>query len=161
MRVEETMKATVGGTEDVGAECVASIQAAMAAANLNASGKTSASLGYQQGTWRLTVFADGEHAPFATLQNSVKPTPQGGDGFLPQILQWVKDKGLSVTQGPRQTLESAQRAAAGAIYHSIWERGTRQTFPPRKDIYTPALDEAVDRFAEQVGDAVVKFILKK
>lgn len=155
------MKAEAGRVEDVGAKCVADIQAAMSAASLNASGRTSASLGYKQDTWRLTIFAEGEHAPIFSLQNSVKPTPQGGNGFFPQILQWVKDKGLSVTQGPRQTLESAQRAAAGAIYHSIWERGTRQTIPPRKDIYTPALDEAVDRFAEQVGDAVVKFMLKK
>lgn len=148
------MKADAGRVEDVGAKCVAAIQAAMSSAALNASGRTSASLGYKQDTWRLTVFADGEHAPIFTLQNSVKPTPRGGNGFLPEILQWVKDKGLTVKQGPRQSLESAQKAAAQAIYHSIWERGTRRTYPPRKDIYSPALDEAIRSFAEQVAGAI-------
>lgn len=148
------MKAEAGRVEDVGAKCVADIQAAMSAASLNASGRTSASLGYKQDTWRLTIFAEGEHAPIFSLQNSVKPTPQGGNGFLPEILQWVKDKGLTVKQGPRQSLEAAQKAAAQAIYHSIWERGTRRTFPPRKDIYSPALEEAIRSFAEQVAGAI-------
>lgn len=148
------MKAEAGRVEDVGAKCVADIQAAMSAASLNASGRTSASLGYKQDTWRLTIFADGEHAPIFTLQNSVKPTPRGGNGFFPEILQWVKDKGLTVKQGPRQSLASAQKAAAQAIYHSIWERGTRRTYPPSKDIYSPALDEAIRSFAEQVAGAI-------
>lgn len=146
--------ASVPPSENVGAECVAAIQAAMSAANLNASGATSASLGYKQGEWELEIFADGEHAPIFTLQNSVKPTPRGGNGFLPEILQWVKDKGLTVKQGPHQSLEAAQKAAAQAIYHSIWERGTRRTYPPRKDIYSPALDEAIRSFAEQVAGAI-------
>lgn len=158
---EEKKHTNVPPSEDIGAQAVAAIQAAMSAANLNASGATSASLGYKQGVWELEIFAEGKHAPIRTLQNSVKPTPQGGNGFLPQILQWVKDKGLTVKQGPRQTLEAAQRAAAGAIYHSIWERGTRQTFPPRKDIYSPALDEAVVKFSEQVAAAITVELIER
>lgn len=155
MEFAETKKyASPPPSEDIGAKCVAAIQEAMSTATLNASGRTSASLGYKQGIWALEIFAEGKHAPIPTLQNSVKPTPRGGNGFLPEILQWVKDKGLTVKQGPHQSLEAAQKAAAQAIYHSIWERGTRRTFPPRKDIYSPALEEAIRSFAEQVAGAI-------
>lgn len=161
MRIEETAKADFGGVEDIGAKCVGSIRAAMAAGDVNASGATSASLGYRQSQWELTVYAEGKHAPIFSLQNSVKPTPRGGDGFLPEIVQWVRDRGLTVRRGPRQTEEAAQWAAARAIYHNIWENGTRRTFPPSKEIYSPALAEAVEDFTRQVGDSVVKILLKK
>lgn len=159
MTIDETTRAERTQRQDVGATAIQAIRDAMAANGINASGATSKSLGYKQDTFRLVVFADGKHAPIATLQHGSRPTPQGGNGFYPEILQWVKDKGLPVQPSPTETLEKAQARAAHAIYHKIWEVGTDRHNSPRDDIYTPALDKAVDDFSNQVAGAVVDLIL--
>ena len=159
MTIDETIKAERTQRQDVGATAIQAIREAMETQGINASGSTSKSLGYKQDTFRLQVFADGRHAPIATLQQGSRPTPQGGNGFYPEILQWVKDKGLDVLPSPSETLEKAQARAAHAIYRKIWEEGTQRHRTPRKDIYTPALDKAVDDFTAQVAGAVVDIIL--
>lgn len=159
MTIDETIKAERTQRQDVGATAIQAIREAMETQGINASGSTSKSLGYKQDTFRLQVFAEGRHAPIATLQHGSKPTPQGGNGFYPEILQWVKDKGLDVLPSPSETLEKAQARAAHAIYRKIWEEGTQRHRTPRKDIYTPAIDMAVDDFTAQVAGAVVDIIL--
>lgn len=160
MRVDETVKGERVKHEDVGAVAVEAIRDAMEAHGINASGATSQSLGYKQDTYRLEIFAEGKHAPIATLQHGSRPTPQGGDGFYPEILQWVKDKGLAVRMSsPSDDLEKAQKRAAHAIYHKIWQAGTDRYTAPRNDIYSPALDKAVDDFTQQVAGAVVNLLL--
>ena len=161
MQITEERRAdTSGAAEGIGERCVNSIRAAMSSANENASGRTSASLGYKEDNYNLLVFADGEHAPFRTTQWGNKPTPKGGNGFLPQIIQWVKDKRLSVDVKPTETLEQAQSRAGRAIYAKIWREGTERYKSPRQDIYTPALDAAIDEFTNKVAGAVVKMLMK-
>lgn len=157
---EERRGDTSGATEGIGERCVNSIRGAMASANENASGRTSASLGYKEDNYNLLVFADGEHAPFHTTQWGNKPTPTGGNGFLPQIIQWLKDKCLDVDVKPTETLEQAQARAGRAIYTKIWREGTERYKTPIQGIYTPALDAAVDEFTNKVAGAVVKMILR-
>lgn len=161
MEFEEVKKGTAGGTQpdDIGRKTVAAIRSAIDAAGETASGKTAASLNYIQSPTQLTIFAEGAHAPIPTLQYGARPTPRGGNGFLPAIVQWVKDKGLQVKQGPRQSLEAAQKAAASAIYAKIWREGTDRHITPRHDIYTPALEQAVKDFETIVGDYIVNKIL--
>lgn len=160
MQITEERRGDTSGTaEGIGERCVNSIRTAMVSAN-KASGRTSASLGYKEDNYNLLVFADGDHAPFHTTQWGNKPTPKGGNGFLSQIIQWVKDKRLSVDVKPTETLEQAQARAGRAIYTKIWREGTERYKTPRQDIYTPALDAAVDEFANKVAGAVVKLVLK-
>lgn len=162
MKISETTKAQGERTQrtDIGAETVQAIRDAMAAANINASGATSKSLNYHQDAYRLLIYAEGRHAPIRTLQHGNKPTPHGGNGFFPEILQWVKDKRIDVQPSPREDLDKAQRRVASAIYHNIWERGTERYNAPRADIYTPALDMAVDKFTAMVASAMVDKITK-
>ena len=61
---------------------------------------------------------------------------------------------------PTETLEQAQARAGRAIYTKIWREGTERYKTPRQDIYTPALDAAVDEFANKVAGAVVKMLLE-
>lgn len=159
MTIDETTRAERTQRQDVGATAIQAIRDAMAANGINASGATAKSLGYRQDSFRLVVFADGKHAPIATLQHGSRPTPQGGNGFYSDILQWVKDKGIPVQPSPTETLEKAQARAARAIYHKIWEVGTDRHNAPRDDIYTPALDKAVEEFSDQVAGAVVDIML--
>lgn len=161
MNFEETRKGAAGNPQpdDIGRRTVAAIREAIERAGESASGKTAASLNYTQSPTRLTIFAEGAHAPIRTLQYGTRPTPRGGNGFLPAIVQWVKDKGLPVKQGPRQSLEAAQKAAANAIYSKIWREGTDRHVTPRHDIYTPALEQAVKDFEVIVGDYIVNKIL--
>ena len=161
MEASETWRATApkSGGDSIGAACVDTIRAAMAAAGINASGRTSNSLGFKESAYDLEVFAEGSHAPIFTLQNGNKPTPQGGNGFLPAIIQWVEDKGLPVSPRGDETPERALRRTASAIYWSIWRNGTGRYRQPRADIYTPALDKAVADFAERVGDAIANFVM--
>lgn len=162
MRFEETRKGTAGKPQpdDIGRKTVEAIRSAIVTAGEYASGKTSKSLSYIQTPTQLTILADGAHAPIRTLQYGTRPTPRGGNGFLPAIVQWVKDKGLQVKQGPRQSLEAAQKAAASAIYSKIWREGTDRHKTPRHDIYTPALEQAVKDFEEIVGNYIVNQILR-
>ena len=159
MTIDETIKAERTQRQDVGSTAIQAIREAMEATGINASGSTSKSLEYKQDAFSLVVFAEGRHAPIATLQHGSRPTPKGGGGFYPEILQWVKDKGLDVQPTPSETLEKAQARAAHAIYHKIWEEGTQRHLHPRSDIYTPALDKAVEDFTAQVAGAVVDIIL--
>lgn len=161
MIFEETKRGEAGRPQpdDIGRKTVAAIREAIERAGETASGKTAASLNYTQSPTRLTIFAEGSHAPIRTLQYGSRPTPRGGNGFLPAIIQWVKDKGLQVEQGPRQSLEAAQKAAANAIYSKIWREGTDRHVTPRHDIYTPALEQAVKDFETVVGDYIVNKIL--
>lgn len=153
---------TGGEAKDIGAQTVAAVRDAMAKAGLNASGDTSASLNYTQSAFSLEIYAEGRHAPFFTLQNSVTPTPRGGPGFFNEILQWTKDKGLTPTVGAGEDPEKARERMARAIYSKIWQDGTRRAYPPRKDIYTPALESAVAAMADQVaGVLITDYILKK
>lgn len=161
MTFDEVKKGAAGNPqpEDIGWRTVAAIREAIERAGENASGKTSQSLSYIQTPTQLTILADGVHAPIRTLQYGTRPTPKGGNGFLPAIVQWVKDKKLPVRQGPRQSLEQAQKAAASAIYAKIWREGTDRHVTPRRDIYTPALEQAVKDFEAVVGDYIVNKIL--
>lgn len=162
MRFEETTKGATGKRQpdDIGRKTVDAIRSAIVAAGEMASGKTAASLSYIQTPTQLTILADGAHAPIRTLQYGSRPTPRGGNGFLPAIVQWVKDKGLDVKRGPRQSLEAAQKAAASAIYSKIWREGTDRHKTPRHDVYTPALEQAVKDFETVVGDYIVNQILR-
>lgn len=145
----------------IAAKAIAAIQSRMASEGINASGRTSASLRGEEDESHMKIWAEGEHAPIRTVQHGGGPHRNSEPrGFEEAIHEWVRVKpGFAPEQREGESFERALNRAAGAIIHSIRERGTRRHRSPRDDIYSPALDAAVSEFREKVKSILVKKII--
>lgn len=163
MRVETNISFPDGDEpKGIAAKAIAAIQSRMASEGINASGRTSASLRGEEDNEHLRIWAEGEHAPFRTLQHGGGPHRNSEPrGFEEAIREWVRIKpGFAPAQREGESFEQALNRAAGAIIHSIRERGTLRHRSPRGDIYSPALEQAVGEFREKVKSILIKKIIR-
>ena len=112
------------------------IRANMAAKNINASGRTSASLtvGEYRGGVRL-YFKPGNVAPMETLEIG-RPGGRVPSNFTDIIVQWSKDKGLAWGN------EKQRRKIAGAVaWGKIRRYGTNRHENP-EDVYSTPVEKA-------------------
>lgn len=129
------------------------IQQNMSSNGINASGRTSESLRVEVYDGGVRLVAGGERvAPFFTLETG-RPGGKVPKKFNSIIELWIADKGISVKQVPykRQPSENWQpkytvevrslKLAAGAIAHSIAERGTQRFREPKNYIYSPVIED--------------------
>lgn len=102
-----------------------------------------------------------------------------GPGGVPHniieiIKKWIKDKGISVKQipykrelsekwQPKYTVEERSlNMAAGAISHTIATKGTKlHRDGGREDIYTPFIDEFIERLDNRIFTDFKTEILKR
>lgn len=147
--------------KEMARKCVEAIRAQMRGQGINASGRTSDSLGFDAEPGKVVIFAEGEHAPIMTLQKGagphVNPYPLG---FDEAIREWV-----AIRFGNED--EDEQDRIAGAVAWKIRREGTelyretRESGIPR-DVFTPALTALIEdfkelaakRMAEVVGQAI-------
>ncbi len=138
----------------------------MRAEGITVTGKTAESLeSVVKSSTNMTVFwaiLKGRPA-FSTVEDGRRPggVPSNIESI---IKRWIQDKGISIRQIPyvRQPSERWQpkytvqerslNIAAGAIAHTIKTKGTRLFRQGgRKDIYTPLIDEFIERVSEKVS----------
>lgn len=149
--------ATMKTEEQLAADCVAEIRRQMETQGINASGRTSRSLGYEAKYGEITIFAEGEHAPITTLQEGSGPHYNSQpEGFYAAIREWVEI---------RFPNEERKDNLANAIANKIRKEGTRlwretqQSGIPR-DVYYPALKQLADDFALLMGQSVYDTIMQ-
>lgn len=113
------------------------IRANMRDKGINASGRTSASLQVvQRGNKLQLIKAQGENAPFGTLQYG-RAGGRVPRGFYEILKQWSRDKGLSFAS------ESERGTFAYFLAKKIVREGTDRHAHPRTDIYNQPLAKAV------------------
>jgi hypothetical protein len=128
------------------------IRANMQAQNVNASGRTSAALQVvQRGTKIELIKAEGQNAPFQTLQYG-----RGGGkvpaGFYSIIKQWTLDKGLSFDS------ETERGTFAYFVARKIAREGTQRHKTPNEKVYSEPIQKASDDVERVVRDYVFKSI---
>lgn len=144
--------------EEMARQCVEEIRRQMDIQGINASGRTSASLGYEVEPNHVTIFAEGEHAPILTLQRGSGPHLNSEpEGFVEAIKKWVAIRFASEDAERRDSIAWAVITKIRKEGTKLW-RETRESGLPR-DVYTPALDTLADRFAEKVGENVNEVII--
>lgn len=126
------------------------IRANMQAKGINASGRTSAALQVvQRGSKIALVKAEGQNAPFGTLQygraRGRVPLPR----FYEILKQWSRDKGLSFAN------EQERGTFAYLLAHKIAREGTKRHRSPRNDIYDEPLAKAVDGIRQEARKYVL------
>ena len=132
--------------------CKKEIQAAMAAGGVNASGRTSASLKVETYAGGVRLVSSGEKiAPFETLETGRK-AGKVPFGFTAILVQWSKDKGIEFAK------ESKRRSFAFLLGRKIKKEGTKRYKTPRKDIYSPAVREAVAAIKKEIQVHISKAI---
>ena len=131
------------------------IEEKIVSSGAKASGRTAASLkvtvsGNEGTLWGASHFRQMERG------RGPGPVPSG---FYAIIEQWVRDKGISADgyapkgrDASKMTSDQKVRSLAGAIAYTIMKRGTvlYRSGTPR-DIYTEALNESLERLANDVG----------
>lgn len=134
------------GNESLGRQCVAEIRRTMALKNINASGRTSAALDYEESIGSLRVFFNkNEHAPAYSLQHGSGPHKNTQpEGFVEAIKRWVREKpNFTPFNGGRD--EKDYDSSAWAIIQAIRRRGTRR-YGTFTDVWTSVSEEAAKEF---------------
>ena len=138
------------------------IEEKMAAENVSASGRTLSSLQVVVTETEGTLFG-AKH--FRQLEKGRAPgsVPKN---FTEIIKEWIEEKGIKYNDyvpkgrnGAKMTSEQHLNSLAGAIAFTIMRNGTvlfRNGKP--KDIYTEAVNEAVERIRTSIGDIMEKRI---
>ena len=125
------------------------IRANMQTQNINASGRTSAALQVvQRGTKIELIKAEGQNAPFQTLQYG----RAGGNvpaGFYYIIKQWTRDKGLSFAN------ETERGTFAYFTARKIAREGTQRHATPNEQVYSDPIKKATEEVAKVVKDYVL------
>ena len=125
------------------------IRANMQTQNINASGRTSAALQVvQRGTKIELIKAEGQNAPFQTLQYG----RAGGNvpaGFYYIIKQWTRDKGLSFAN------ETERGTFAYFTARKIAREGTQRHETPNEQVYSDPIKKATEEVAKVVKDYVL------
>ena len=135
--------------------CKKEIQAAMAAGGVNASGRTSASLKVETYAGGVRLVSRGEKvAPFQSVETG-SPAGVRPAGFYEIIYQWSIDKKINFPS------DSDRRSFAWFVSQEIQAHGTIRYNTPRKDIYTPAVAQAVREISEVTRTEAAKIITIK
>ena len=157
--------------DNIGGDCISEIRQAIIDNNIRASGRTQMSLTFSDEFTRLIIYSDGSGAPISTLQYG-RPAGKVPLGFIGIIKQWILVKGITVRQIPYLTdrphkytvEERSLNMASGAIANFIKQNGTQRNMEPRNDIYTPALEKAVERFKQRAAaymkDVIINTLMK-
>ena len=157
--------------DNIGGDCISEIRQAIVDNNIRASGRTQLSLTFNDELTHLVIYSDGSGAPISTLQHG-RPAGKVPLGFIGIIKQWILVKGITVRQIPYLTdrphkytvEERSLNMASGAIANFIRENGTQRFREPRNDIYTPALEKAVERFKQRAAaymkDVIINTLMK-
>lgn len=142
--------------DELGGEVVDMIRRGMDDAGVNATGRTSKSIEWETTTFRLTVFAEaGRRAPVDTLEKGRGPGPMPD---VADIVEWLDAKGVQTRGGGGLMPAEAKEKAAYAIARKIAREGTDRYSEPRKDVYTPAVDYAIDKARDIFAAKVESFI---
>jgi hypothetical protein len=119
----------------------------------------------------LVLVQGTEGAPFETLQYG----REGGkvpSGFNAIIRQWIIDKGISTTDIPYKRKPSANwqpkytpherglLSAAGAIAEKIKKKGTDRFSEPNENVYTPVLNELIEKIEKIMFTKITSEIRK-
>jgi len=146
---------------------ISKIQDNLESTGTNASGRTSQSLRLESSDYGFIIYG---RKAFATVETG---RMAGGipKGFNDIIKQWIKDKGISVTQIPYKRKESQNwrpkysvnerslNIAAGAISFNIKKNGTALFRKGgRKDIFSNAFSEALPEIKKDIQFEIIKQI---
>jgi hypothetical protein len=146
---------------------ISKIQDNLESTGTNASGRTSQSLRLESSDYGFIIYG---RKAFATVETG---RMAGGipKGFNDIIKQWIKDKGISVTQIPYKRKESQNwrpkysvnerslNIAAGAISFNIKKNGTALFRKGgRKDIFSNAFSEVLPEIKKDIQFEIIKQI---
>ena len=146
---------------------ISKIQDNLESTGTNASGRTSQSLRLESSDYGFIIYG---RKAFATVETG---RMAGGipKGFNDIIKQWIKDKGISVTQIPYKRKESQNwrpkysvnerslNIAAGAISFNIKKNGTALFRKGgRKDIFSTVFNEAIPDIKKDIQIEIIKQI---
>lgn len=132
--------------------CKGKIQANMASRNINASGRTSASLKVERYSGGVRLVSRGSNiAPFETVQFG-RGAGRVPAGFYYILKQWSRDKGLVFDR------ESKRSTFAYFLSRKIAREGTGRHRTPDDQVYTPAVTEAVEEIRKIIGTEIRELI---
>lgn len=132
--------------------CKGKIQANMASHNINASGRTSASLIVERYSGGVRLVSRGSNiAPFETVQYG-REAGKVPKGFYYIIKQWSIDKGIAFAK------KSERSTFAYFLSRKIAKEGTQRHHTPDEQVYTPPVTEAVKAIGETINASVVQII---
>ena len=129
---------------------------------ISASGRTQNALSVvERGDSLMLIKNAGDNAPMETLEIGRK-AGKVPKGFNEIILEWIRAKGLSIKQIPYKTdrphkyseQERSERAAAGAIAHTIIKKGTKRNKNKKKNIYSPVIIKTVAEINSVILNAI-------
>ena len=119
---------------------------------ITASGRTQKAIKVkQEGSSFLLYKESGNNAPMQTLEIG----REGGavpKGFQEIILQWMKDKGISSGNEPKD------RSMAFLISRKIEREGTQRFKTPDNTVYSPIVNQVAKDIKNIIVDSVVKTI---
>lgn len=120
---------------DFGDTLIQEIRDAMAAGEINATGKSSDSLRYEASEDHFTLYGD---KSFVWMEQGRAP---GGQPPLDNIVDWVEAKGIQPDEGTQESL-------AWAIVKKIEREGTKAfQSGKRRDVYSSVITQArIDAF---------------
>ena len=140
--------------DNIGGDCISEIRQAIVDNNIRASGRTQLSLTFNDELTHLVIYSDGSGAPISSLQSGNKPQ----NVSVGVIKQWAIDKGITFSS--EKELNSFSYFTA----KKIEREGTQRFREPRNDIYTPALEKAVERFKQRAAaymkDVIINTLMK-
>lgn len=128
--------------------CKGKIQANMASCNINASGRTSASLIVESYSGGVRLVSRGSNiAPFETVQYG-REAGRVPKGFYYIIKQWSIDKGIAFAK------KSERSTFAYFLSRKIANEGTQRHRTPDEQVYTPPVTEAVEEIRKIIGTEI-------
>jgi hypothetical protein len=130
---------------------------------IKASGRTQNSLKVEDRGQSIVLFSDGSGAPFTTIQYG-RPAGKVPYTFEKILIQWMKDKGVSVQPIPYKTerehkytpLERGYMQRAYFTAKKIREDGTNRHKSPNENVYSQPIAKAV----KSLNDGILKLIVK-
>lgn len=137
------------GIEMILDECRVEIQRNMAAYDINASGRTSASFKVEKYEGGVRLVSRGDNiAPFASIENGNPPT------WLSRnvLRQWVIEKGIDFNS------EEERERFVWNLQQKIGWEGTERYRQPNNSITTPPITEAVEKLKEATKTMILKEI---
>ena len=133
--------------------------------NIKASGRTQNALKVEDRGSKLVLLDDGGGAPFETLQYGREPgkVPYG---FRSILKEWIIVKNMAVEPIPYKTAKGGKYTpqerglmkAAGAIAHKIATKGTDRYSQPNENVYSEAINEAIDKIEKIITTKVISEI---
>lgn len=137
------------GIEMILDECRVDIQRNMAAYDINASGRTSASFVVEKYAGGVRLVSRGtDIAPFASIENGNPP-----EWLSRNVLRkWVIDKRIEFNS------EEERERFVWAVQQKIGWEGTERYRQPNNSITTPPITEAVERLKEDTKKMIITTI---